>query len=976
MPAPSDSGSAHSTNTLFAAEYATARVLAESARLAEATPRILEAICTSLGWEHGALWRVDHQAGVLRCVTVWPTTGADITTFEKLTRESTFPSGVGLPGRVWQSGRPAFIDDVRSDANFPRAAAAAEAGLRAGFGFPIVLGSEILGVMEFFSGEIRELEPDLFAMLDTIGSQIGQFMERRRAEEELDRFFSLSLDLLCFAGFDGYFKRLSPSWSRTLGFTDAELRAKPFLEFIHPDDRDSSAREASKIQSGAHLIHFENRFCCRDGSYRWLSWTAVPLLEDQLICAAGRDVTDRKLADEREAENAERMSQLVRELAAAKAKAEAATHAKADFLANMSHEIRTPMTAIIGMAELALVTRLTSEQREYVGTIAQAAQALLAIVNDILDFSKIEARKLELERVAFPLRDTVEELTKTLAFRAQQKGLELACHVRSDAPDEVIGDPGRLKQVLTNLVGNAIKFTEQGEVVVKVDVASIDQEAVVLHFAVVDTGIGIPAGKRSLIFDAFAQADTSTTRTFGGTGLGLAIATELVSLMGGTMWLDSEVGVGSTFHFTARFHRQRSDTPRGEAPDLHSLPVLAVDDNATNRRILEEVLFNWRMQPTVVATADEALQALEEGHRTNRPFALAIVDGQMPRTDGFALAKRIKADRRFKSTPIVMLTSAVRADDVARCRRLGIALHVTKPIKQSDLLDAIVSVIGERIAYTARTTKPAKLEAARRRLRILVAEDNAVNRALAVRTLEKRGHRVDTAPNGRVAIEKVTGAGQPFDVVLMDVQMPDIDGLAATVTIRQREAIAGTHVPIIALTAHAMSGDRERCIAAGMDNYLTKPVRPVDLVAAVESISEAGRAGRVGETGEAGRAGKAAGARTAASPVFDIAQLVERLGGDRRLARELVTIFRADSPGLMRRIKQAGAKRNMEALAQAAHALKGALATIGAVPARETAARLEAAARAGDSKAAGPLVATLSADMALLSRTFTVKKKK
>ena len=396
MPAPSDSGSAHSTNTLFAAEYATARVLAESARLSEATPRILEAICTSLGWQHGALWRVDHQAGVLRCVTVWPTAGADITLFEKLTRESTFASGVGLPGRVWQSGRPAFIADVRNDQNFPRAAAAADAGLQAGFGFPIVLGSDILGVMEFFSGEIRELEPDLFAMLDTIGSQIGQFMERRRAEEELDRFFALSLDLLCLASFDGYFTRLNPAFSRTLGFTDAELRARPFVEFVHPDDREATVRETSRVASGAHAIHFENRFLCRDGAYRWLSWTAVPLLEDQLIYAAARDVTDKKLAEEREAENAERMSQLVKELAAAKAKAEAATQAKADFLANMSHEIRTPMTAIIGMAELALDTRLTSEQREYVGTIGQAAQALLAIVNDILDFSKIEARKLEL----------------------------------------------------------------------------------------------------------------------------------------------------------------------------------------------------------------------------------------------------------------------------------------------------------------------------------------------------------------------------------------------------------------------------------------------------------------------------------------------------------------------------------------------------------------------------------------------------
>ncbi len=438
-------------------------------------------------------------------------------------------------------------------------------GLHGAFGFPVLVGREVLGVMEFFSREIREPDEELLRLLRTVGTQIGLFIERKRAEEERDRFFTLSLDMLGIANREGYFVRVNPAWQTALGYTEEEVLAQPWKELLHPDDRERTLAEAKRVLEGVETLTFENRVRRKDGVYRWLHWVARAAPDDGLIYAAARDVSERKEAEESLREHAAGLAQLVKELEIAKAQAEEATRAKGDFLANVSHEIRTPMNAILGMTQLALDTRLTAEQRDYLVSVKESADALLALLNDILDFSKIEARRLHLDPVELDVRETVEDAIRLLAPKAHQQGLELACRISPEVPEKVIGDPGRLRQILLNLVGNAVKFTEKGEVVVTTEVEERTDEDCVLRFTVRDTGIGIPAEKHREIFDAFAQVDSSTTRKYGGTGLGLAITAELVKMMDGVMSVESEVGQGSSFRFTARLElpsvEEISETP-------------------------------------------------------------------------------------------------------------------------------------------------------------------------------------------------------------------------------------------------------------------------------------------------------------------------------------------------------------------------------------------------------------------------------
>jgi two-component system sensor histidine kinase/response regulator len=922
--------------------------------------------------------------------------------------------------------------------------------------------------------------------------------ELKRAEEERDRFFTVSLDMLCIADFDGYFKRLNPAFERILGYSLEELQSRPFLDFVHVEDREATKVVVDRLRAGGDLTSFENRYRCKDGSYRWLLWTATPFAEQRLIYAAARDITERKAMEETLARERNLLRALMdnlpdhifvkdtdsrfvlanaatlrslgascleevvgktdfdflqRELAEqfyrdeqevcrsgrpllnreemlidrcgqrkcllttkvplydstgtaiglvgmshdisgrktmeeqwlqAKETAEVANRAKSEFLARMSHEIRTPMNGILGMTELTLETDLTAEQREYLQMVKSSADGLLSVINDILDFSKIEAGKLELEYAPFELRDSLNDTVRTLGLRAQQKGLELACHICPDVPDRLVGDLGRLRQVIVNLVGNAIKFTERGEVIVTVRVedftaenaesaekereeqrksssssdlrspvapsfsalsaSSAVQSNCRLRFEVTDTGIGIPPKKQRLIFEPFEQVDGGDSRRYGGTGLGLAISSQLVALMGGHLEVESplahigERGLGSRFHFSIRFPVAQDAEPaaHGEPSDLHDLPVLIVDDNASHRLILSEVLASWRMKPVAVAGGREALDELQRTAAIGEPYPLVLLDSQMPEMDGFELAERIRTQPDLAGDTIMMLVSSDRQRSDERCRACGIRACLMKPLKQSELLNSILDLLsthdGSPLNAPPAQEAETPVHVEERPLRVLLAEDNIVNQRLAARILEKRGHTAVLAHNGKEAVALLER--EPFDLVLMDLEMPEMSGFEATAAIRARERSTGRHIPILALTAHAMKGDRERCLAAGMDGYVAKPVQARELYQAIAALVPAA-ATREKEM-------------PPAPAVIDRAEALERVGGDVELLRELTEVFLQDYPRMIEEVIEGLCAGDVLKVKRGAHSIKGAVGILGGKAAFECALRLETMARQGD----------------------------
>ncbi|MCA9145964.1 MAG: response regulator [Planctomycetaceae bacterium] len=761
--------------------------------------------------------------------------------------------------------------------------------------------------------------------------------DKRNAEEALEkeRYLLQQLlktipDAIYFKDRESRFLRISQSMSEKFGLKDPDEAIGKTDADIFTEEHAQQARadEVAIMESGEPLVALIEKETWPDREDTWCSSTKMPLRNSsgEIVGTYGisRDITELKKAED--------------ELREARDAANAASRAKSEFVANMSHEIRTPMNGIIGMAELLVDTSLTREQTDYLGMIRQSADSLLRLLNDILDFSKIEAGKLELESLPFNLSDCVGKTTQTLAVRAAEKGLELACRIAPELPERFIGDAGRVRQMIVNLVGNAIKFTEQGEVVVEVTEASRRDGNIRLHFSVKDTGIGIPEDKRKAVFEAFTQADASTTRRFGGTGLGLAISSQLVRMMKGEIWIESEVGRGTTFHFTAEFEIARDQpTPSSfERSSLAELPVLVVDDNETNRRILMEMLKSWSLAPRATASGVEALTELQRAANDDEPYQLVLLDCMMPGMDGFSLAQLINDNKVLASPTMVMISSAARPGDAKRCREIGVSRYMTKPVIKSELLDTILEALDEHAIEMPIVVPDTPAAQDVPPLRVLLVEDGLVNQRVAVGFLERAGHQVVLAENGEVAIRN--WEKQTFDVILMDVQMPVMDGLAATTVIRQRESTLGKRTPIIAMTAAAMKGDKERCLAVGMDDYVSKPIAPAALFATIAKY--------VGESSEyEPEANLTQGFANDQRDVVDFDVALTQVPGGIDVLRDLARIFLMECPKLLKDLRQGLADENVEATQRAAHTLKGAARILAASRLTEISSEFEVLAK-------------------------------
>jgi two-component system, sensor histidine kinase and response regulator len=848
------------------------------------------------------------------------------------------------------------------------------------------------------SRHMRQALADQRALLEANSEAMKQHLVRVEASEARSAaIVRTALDCIITIDAQGRICEFNHAAEKTFGYVREEVIGHDMADLIIPPALRSAHREGIKryLQTGVARVldrRVEVMAMRANGSEFpvELALTSSSRGGELLFTAYIRDITERRRAE----------SELLR----AKDAAIAASRAKSEFVANISHEIRTPMNGILGMTDLVLETDLTARQREFMQMVKSSGRALLSVINDVLDFSRIEAGKLLLEVIEFPLRQTIAETLTPLALRAHEKNLELLCDVHRNVPDQLIGDPSRLRQVLVNLVGNALKFTEEGEVLLTVGLENQNQHEVVLHVAVRDTGIGIPTDKQQSIFSPFIQADGSTTRRFGGTGLGLTISSQLVELMGGRLWVESTEGKGSTFHFTVNLRRAAATVAAAPSIDwgtLQGMRALIVDDNATNRRILAEMLGNWGLHPTAVDGASAANAAINDSIQDGRPFRLILLDYQMPETDGLMLASKLASRRDLPGLTMLLLTSSDRPEDASNARELGIASILRKPVVQSDLLNAVLMALQRTASAAGQIPTPHAIplpaSGAREpmlngsgvngsgangsgtngsgasghtpayvegdesidRPHLLLAEDNDINQALAVHILERAGFRVTPVGTGEQAV--TASKLKKFDAILMDVHMPKLDGFAATALIREREVLQGgtTHVPIVALTAHAMSEDRDRCLRAGMDSYVAKPFTTPELLRALAVVG----------IHPPHPQAKAIIAPRRTGGIIDRAELMARMGGDEGLLRRLIDMFLVNYPKQLSELHEAVRQRDVETLRRRSHTLRGALSLFAASEAADAAHRLEKSAEFGG-RAIDEAFRALQAELARLEPTL------